>query len=287
MQKIIITAALTGGIATRDHSPYIPYTPEEIAEEVYRCYQAGASIVHIHARDPETGRPTWRSELYREYDRLIREKCDIIINHSTTGAIGLTHEQRLAAITEATPDMASLNMGDVNAIYFDPKTNKRIEAYFSNPFSAIEKYYKTMVNRGIKPELEIYDVGMIYKVKLMIDLGIFKPPLHCQFVLGLHGEGMPATPRNLINMLDNFRELLPPSCTWSACAVGRHEFPIITLAMILGGHVRVGLEDNLYLAKGVLAKSNADLVAKVVRIANELGYDIATPSEARKILTIT
>ncbi len=286
MQKLIITAALTGALPMRTHSPYVPYTPEEIAAEAYRCYEAGASIVHIHARNPTTGVASTDPKLYQKIDNLIRDECDIIINHSTAAAIEVSHNKRLACVTDADPEMASLNMGAIHAAFYDPKKSEFQCIYLPASMTDIHYYYKVMQERNVKPEFELYDQGMISLLKVMLDAKVIKTPIHCQFVMGFHGQGVSATVRNLINMLDNLQENLPSDSTWSVCAIGKHEFPIVTSAIILGGYVRVGLEDNLYLEEGVLAKSNAELVAKTARIAKELGREIATPNEARNMLNI-
>jgi len=286
MQKLIITAALTGGLPMRTHSPYIPYTPEEIAEEARGCHEAGASIVHIHARNPRTGVASTDPRLYQRIDRLIRDKCGVIINHSTAAAIEVSHNKRLACVTGAEPEMASLNMGAVHAAFYDAKKSEFQCVYLPASIEDIHYYYRTMRKRNVKPEFELYDQGMISLLKIMLDAKVIETPIHCQFVMGFHGQGVSATVRNLINMVDNFQESLPSDSTWSVCAVGKHEFPIVTSAIILGGHVRVGLEDNLYLEEGVLAKSNAELVARTAKIARDLGREIATPNEARTMLNI-
>ncbi len=275
MRKIIITVAPTGSIATRQDTPYLPITPEEVAEETLRSYDAGASVVHLHARDGMTGAPTSDIAVYEDYLRLIREKCDIVTQITTGGGattMGLTPEQRIEAVRVLKPEMASLNAGSMN---FGRKL-------FPNPPDVIEMYARKMTEWGVVPEYEVYDVSMVDNVKrLILDAGIMKPPLQFSLVMGVAG-GIPATPKNAVFL----SEALPADCTWQMIGIGRHQIPLGTLGVVLGGSVRVGMEDNIYLSKGVLAKSNAELVEKMARIIRELGFEIATAAEARQILRI-
>ncbi len=275
MRKIIITVAPTGSIPTRLDTPYLPITPEEVAEETLRSYNAGAAVVHLHARDPQTGAPTSDTAVHEAYLRLIREKCDIVTQITTGGGavtMGLTPEQRIEAVRVLKPEMASLNAGSMN---FGRKL-------FPNPPDMIELYAQKMNEWGVVPEYEVYDVGMVDNVKrLILDTGIMKPPLQFSLVMGVAG-GIPATPRNAVFL----SEALPADCTWQMIGIGRHQIPLGTLGVILGGSVRVGMEDNIYLSKGVLAKSNAELVEKMALIVRELGFEIATAAEARGILRI-
>ena len=273
MRKVIITVAPTGSITTRKETPYLPITPDEVAEETLRSYEAGAAVVHLHARDPQTGAPSNDTEVYRAYLERIRAKCPIITQITTGGGavtMGLTPEQRIAAVGELKPDMASLNAGSMN---FGRKL-------FPNPPDVIELYARKMREWGVVPEFEVYDIGMINNVKeLILKAGIMKPPLQFSLVLGVMG-GIPATVRNLLFM----SESLPENCTWQTIGIGRHQIPLGVAGVLLGGNVRVGFEDNIYLSKGTLAKSNAELVAKMVRIVRELGLEIATVEEAREVL---
>jgi len=275
MRKIIITVAPTGSIATRQDTPYLPITPEEVAEETLRSYNAGASVVHLHARDSMSGAPTSDIAVYEDYLRLIREKCDIVTQITTGGGattMGLTPEQRIEAVGALKPEMASLNAGSMN---FGRKL-------FPNPPDVIEMYARKMTEWGVVPEYEIYDVSMVDNVKrLILDTGIMKPPLQFSLVMGVAG-GIPATPKNAVFL----SEALPADCTWQMIGIGRHQIPLGTLGVVLGGSVRVGMEDNIYLSKGVLARSNAVLVEKMARIIRELGFEIATAAEARQILRI-
>ncbi|MBI4362958.1 MAG: 3-keto-5-aminohexanoate cleavage protein [Euryarchaeota archaeon] len=298
---VILTVAATGSIPTRKDNPAIPYTPEEIAEEVFQCYEAGATTVHLHARNPKTGAATADTELFRQYMNLIREKCDIIINITTGGGRvgrgaprpdrgggrfqqegsgraeqeGKSNEEVLVERLRALrPEVASLNMGTLNA-WYTPVTDR----VFTNTTKLIETLGKTMMEIGTKPELEIYHSGMLNTVETMRERDALRDPLHLQFVL-TGGTGASPTVKDLLHLVES----RPPGSTWSACALGRHEFPVAAAAMLLGGHARVGFEDNLHLSRGVLAKSNAELVAKAARIARELGREVATVDEAREIL---
>lgn len=259
----------------RKDSPYLPITPDEVAEETLRSYEAGAAVVHLHARDPQSGAPTNDSEVYRAYLEKIRAKCPIVTQITTGGGattMGLTPEQRIAAVEELKPDMASLNAGSMN---FGRKL-------FPNPPDVIELYARKMTGWGVVPEFEVYDVGMINNVKeLILKAGIMQPPLQFSLVMGVMG-GIPATAKNLLFMAES----LPENCTWQTIGIGRHQIPLGAMGVLLGGNVRVGFEDNIYLSKGVLAKSNAELVGKMVRIVREVGLEIATADEAREVLRI-
>lgn len=273
MAMIIITVAPTGSGAQWQKTPYIPITPDEIAEEAIKAYEAGAAVAHIHVRDPKTKGPYPDVEMYRGVIEGVRDKCDMIIQLTTGGGgpYGISLEQRMCSL-ELNPEFASLNIA----------TMTFGNSVFLNPPEAVEKIAKTMLERNIKPEVECYDVGHINLALRVFERGLLKEPLRFGLVLGVTG-GIPATPENLMHMVKS----LPLNCRWNVITVGRAQFPLVTLGMILGGDVRVGMEDNIYLAKGVLAKSNAELVAKVVRIAKELGEEIVTPTEARKLLGIS
>lgn len=281
-EKIILTVAATGSIPSRKDNPNIPYTPEEVATEVAKCVEAGASVVHLHARDPKTGGPTSDTEVFRQYMKLIQERTDIVVNITTGGGregtgdkSGRSNEEILIErLRDLKPEMASLNMGTLNA-WATPVSDR----IFVNTTKMVEALGKAMVEIGIKPELEIYHSGMLNTVETMRQRGALKDPLHLQFVL-TGGTGASPTVRDLLHMVDS----RPPGSTWSACALGRHEFSMVAAAALMGGHARVGFEDNLHVAKGVLAKSNADLVAKAARIAKELGREPATVDEAREML---
>lgn len=267
MEKLIITAALTGAEVTRDQQPNLPLTPEEIANDAYACYQAGASIVHVHARDGE-GNPTQDMEVYREIKEKIEAKCNIIFQPSTGGAVWHTPEQRLQPV-ELAPEMATLSCGTCN---FGPDVFMNSEEYMI-------KFATRMKEVGLKPEIEVFERGMIENAKALVKKGLLQEPLHVDFVLGVPGA-CPGTPEDLMYMVNQ----LPKGWTWTVAGIGRSELPLAVMAIILGGHVRVGFEDNVYYAKGQLAKSNAELVERIVRIAKEMGREVATPDEARAIL---
>lgn len=280
MNKTIVTAAVTGSVYTPDMTPYLPITPEEIANEAIRSCEAGAAIAHIHARDPKTGFPSADIELYRQIVERIREKSDIIIQITTGGFLTMSFEERTATIPALKPEMASFNMGSMN--FLVPNRPETKSAIFANTFTDLENLVRMMKENGVKPEHEIYDPGMLSNTRLLINQGLISEPVHLDFVLGIRG-GIEATPEALL-FLKQSADRYFNNYTWSVCAAAQYEFPMVTVGMILGGNPRVGMEDNIFLSKGVLAKSNAELVDKVVRIAGELGKEIAGPDEAREIL---
>ena len=269
MEKLIITAALTGAEVTKEIQPNLPLTPEEIGIESERCYDAGASIVHIHARDGE-GEPTQDYEVYKKIKEEVEKRSNIIFQPSTGGAVWHTPEERLQPV-ELKPEIATLSTGTTN---FGSDVFMNTEEY-------IEKFAKKMKALGVKPEIEVFERGMINNALRLVKKGLIEGPLHFDFVLGVPGA-CPGTPEDLMHMI----RFIPEDATWTVAGIGRHELPLATMAIILGGHVRVGFEDNVYYSKGVLAESNAQLVARIVRIAKELGREIATPDEARKILNL-
>jgi 3-keto-5-aminohexanoate cleavage enzyme len=270
VDKLIITAALTGAETTREHNPNLPMTPEEIAQAALEARGAGASIVHIHVRDEE-GNPTQDMDIFRKTCDLIREKCDVIVQISTGGAVGTPHEERLLPL-DLLPEMATLTCGTVN---FG-------EDVFENPPPLIEAFATKMKELGIKPELEIFDLGHVANAMRLVKKGLIGSPLYFDFVLGVPG-GMPGTVHNLIHMT---REI-PHDAIWQVAGIGRFELQLGAVAVACGGHVRVGFEDNIYYSKGVLAESNAQQVERIARIAGEVGRKVATPDEARRILGIT
>jgi len=269
MDKLIITVAPTGAWPTKQDTPYVPLTPEEIAEETYRSWQAGASIVHIHVRDDQ-GRPSMQFEKFEKTVKLIREKCDIIINLTTSGGLDIPDDERMKPFMELKPELASFDAGSMNWMN---------TSVFLNPPKFLETLAAKMKEHGVKPEIEVFDTGMIYNALNLVQKGLIEKPLHFQFVLGAPG-GMTATHKNLLHLVES----IPAGSTWSIVGIGRYQLPMIYAALSMGGHIRVGMEDNVYLAKGVLAKSNAEFVEKVVRLAKELGREVAKPDEARKIL---
>jgi 3-keto-5-aminohexanoate cleavage enzyme len=264
---LIITCALVGAELTREQTPYLPLSPEEIADSAEGARRAGAAIAHLHVRD-EKGKPTCSEAVFGEVIHRIRQRSDLIVQVSTGGAIGDTERDRFLPL-EAAPDMASLTTGSVN---FGAEV-------FLNPAPFVENLAKAMQAKGIKPEIEVFDTAMLETGLALLKKGLVDPPLHFDLVLGVPG-GLAATERNLKFLVAG----IPQGATWSVAAIGRHQFPMAELALKMGGHVRVGMEDNIYLEKGVLAKSNAELVEKVVAMAREYGRPVATPSQAREWL---
>jgi 3-keto-5-aminohexanoate cleavage enzyme len=269
MEKCIITVAVNGAEVMREHQPALPYTPEEIAIEVEKAHAAGAAIAHIHARWDD-GTSTQSKERYQEIIQRIRQRCDIIIQISTGGAVGMTIEERMQPIF-LKPEMATLSAGTVN---FGA-------GVFMNSPEDMKKLALAMQKEGVRPEIEIFEIGMINNALQLVHQGIVNGHLHFDFVLGVPGA-IPASIQHLLLMIQD----LPEGATWTVAGIGRHQLPMATQALVLGGHVRVGFEDNIYYQKGILATSNAQLVERIVRIAKELDRDIATPAEARKILGI-
>ncbi len=269
MSKLIITAAVVGGELTRKETPHLPITPQEIADEVYLAWKAGAAIAHVHARQAD-GSPTQDRAIYAEIIREIKERCDIIIQVSSGGSTWMSAEERLDPVT-LSPEMASLTAGTVN---FGRDV-------FMNSPEMLDAFAEKMMAFGVAPEFEIFEVGMIENARSLVKKGKITGHLHFDFVMGVPGA-IPATAKNLLHMID----LLPSDSTWTVAGIGRHELPMAALAIPLGGHVRVGFEDNIYYRKGQLAKSNAELVERVVRLARELEREIASPSEARQLLDL-
>lgn len=299
-RNVIISAAITGSIHTPTMSPYLPITPEQISGQAIDAARAGAAAVHIHARNPENGMPSPDLNLFRQIVDKIRSESDVIICITTGGGAGMTVDQRVAVVPEFKPELASFNMGSINFALF-PVTAKYKEwkydwekpfleaskgAIFQNTFADLEKVCTTMKENGTKPELEIYDVGHLYNAKFLLSEGLLDPPLYLQFVMGILGAIQP-TFSDLIHLKETADRLFgPDKYQWSAFGAGRAEFPICTGAVLMGGNCRVGLEDNLNISKGQLAKSNAELVEKMVRIIREFSLEPATPDEARELLEI-
>lgn len=281
MTKTIITAALTGVLTTRTQSPAIPYTPDEIAEEARRSVETGASIVHIHARQDD-GRPAYDVDTYARIDAAVRRECpDVIINYST-GAIGVTREERVAHIAALCPDMAALNMGSMNyAIYSEKNKTFYHDHVFANPFGDILFFLEAMNAAGTRPEMECFDTGHIHNAAPLIDLGVLRPPWQFSLIMGVLG-GIPGTTKNLVQQVD----ALPSGAHWQVIGIGARQWPLVAAAVSLGGNVRVGLEDNLYLAPGRLARSNGELVARAAELVRLVGGEVASPVEAREMLEL-
>jgi uncharacterized protein (DUF849 family) len=292
--KAIITAAITGSIHTPTMSPYLPITPKEIADEAVRAYEAGATVCHIHARDPKTGIPSADPNLFKEIITSIKSRCNVIICISTGG--GGNIEQRVATVKIFRPELASLNAGSINFALFPllsrykewkfewekERLANSEDSIFSNTFKSMREYCAIFNEAGTKPELEAYDAGMVNNIAFMIQAGYIKKPVYLQFVMGVLG-GISPSPENLLFLVEHARREIG-DFIFSVCVAGRAQFPMCTQSLLLGGNCRVGLEDNLYLEKRVMAKSNAEQVAKMVRIAKEFGIEAATPDEARRIL---
>lgn len=263
----MITAALVGAETTKQDNPNLPTSPQELADAAYACWQAGASIIHLHVRDANE-QPTQDVAVFAEAMRLIKERCDIIVQFSTGGAVGLPVEERTRPLS-LRPEMATLSTGTVN---FGPDVFMNSEHY-------IEGIAKAILENGVKPEIEVFEVGMIDNALRLVRKGLLAPPLHFDFVMGVPGA-ISGTVKNLLHLAES----IPAGASWSVAGVGRTELPLATMAIIMGGHVRVGFEDNIYYSRGVKAESNAQLVARIARLAKELGREVATPNEARQQL---
>ena len=272
MDKLIITAAISGSRITREMSPYIPITPEGIVQSAIECWNAGASIVHIHVRDPDTGLGTQELEIFKQVVEPLREKTDLILCLTTSGIPGrnLPIEERLAPL-ELRPEMASFDAGSINLG----------GSVFINSPEFLEQAASKITDLGVKPELEIFDSGMLTTCIRMRDTGKLEAPLHFQFVLGTPW-GAAATAKSLLYL----HEYLPENSTWSVIGIGKGHLPMSMMALVMGGHIRVGMEDNIYYDRGVLAETNAQFAARIVRIAREYGREVATPDEARRMLNI-
>jgi 3-keto-5-aminohexanoate cleavage enzyme len=269
MEKLIITAALTGNVPTRDHTPHVPLTPEEIAQDVSRCYDAGASIFHIHARDIQA-RPTLDLDVFKKTARLIKTRNPEAILQLSTGARAGKDWEARANPVRLLPEMASFTTG----------SNNLPGIVYENAPDFIRFLAEVFRDTGVKPEIEVFETGMINNALHLVKKGLLAAPLHFDFVLGAPGA-MPGTVKNLVFLAGS----LPPDSTWTVAGIGKAEIPLSTAAIAMGGHVRVGIEDNLRLPDGTLA-TNAQLVDIVTTIAQKMGRDIATPNEARRILSL-
>ena len=299
MAKAIVTAAITGSIHTPTMSPYLPIIPKQIIEHVIGAYEAGAAVAHIHVRNPETGQPASDMNCFREVLSTVKSKCNIVVNTTTGGGLGLTTEERLSVVPVFKPELASFNAGSINFALFDLPERMKIKEWkypwekpylemtkdfiFPNTFKSLEQFAQTFDENGTKPEAEVYDTAMINNVAYLVKQGYLRKPVYLQFVMGVMG-GIPATVQNLVFLYETARHNFGDDFVWSVCAAGRDQLPICTTALTMGGNVRVGMEDSLYAGKGMLAKSSADQVERIVRIAKELSIDIATADEARQIL---
>ncbi|GAB4347324.1 MAG: 3-keto-5-aminohexanoate cleavage protein [Oricola sp.] len=298
MSKIIITCAVTGSIHTPSMSPYLPVTANEIAEQSIAAAEAGATILHLHARDPDTGKPSSSPEHFHAFLPRIKQSCDAVLNISTGGSAVMTLEQRLEAPKRAEPEMCSLNMGTMNFALYPaaekitdwkhdwekPFLENSDDLIFKNtPRDIARILIELGAERGARFEFECYDVSHLYMLRHFADRGLVTPPFFIQFVFGVLG-GIGPDPENLSHMKLIADKLFGSEFEFSVLAAGRHQIPLTTMAAAMGGHVRVGLEDSLMIARGKLAKSNAEQVAKIRRIVEELGREVATADEARTML---
>ncbi|HWE25984.1 MAG TPA: 3-keto-5-aminohexanoate cleavage protein [Myxococcales bacterium] len=265
----ILTAAICGAETTREQTPYLPITAEELAVEAERCAKAGASVIHLHVRKDD-GTPTQDRALFDKAIRAIRDRCDVIVQTSTGGAVGMTAEERAQPL-DCSPEMATLNAGSLN--FGDD--------VFLNPFPMVREFARRMRDRGIVPELECYDAGHVESCVQLAKEGTIDLPAHFDFVLGVRG-GLGASEENLRFLLTK----LPAGCSFSVAGIGRHQLPMAELSLRLGGHARCGLEDNIYLSKGTLAKGSYELVARLAEMARSAGRTVASPARARELLRI-
>jgi uncharacterized protein (DUF849 family) len=295
VRPVIVTCAVTGAIHTPSMSPHLPITPAQIAEEAIAAAEAGAAIVHLHARDPIDGRPAADPALFRQFLPIIKNRCDAVLNITTGGGQNMTVRERMAAALACQPEMCSLNMGSMNFglypalarhdTFAHPWERDYLEGsrdfIFRNTFKDIEYILKTLgEDAGARFEFECYDVGHLYNLAHLVDRRLVEPPLFLQMIFGILG-GIGPDPDNLLHMRSVARRLFGDDHEWSVLAAGRHQMPFATMAALCGSNVRVGLEDSLFLSKGRLASSNAEQVAKIRRILDELSLEIATPDEAR------
>ena len=299
MRKIILTCAITGGVHTPSMSEFLPVTPDEIAASAIEAAQAGATIVHLHARDPQNGRPTQDPEIYAQFLPKISKGCDAIINITTGGSPILTLEQRLAPALRFAPEIASLNMGSMNFGFYEmlnrfndfkyewerPYIEGSEDFVFRNTFADIKKILSLCAENNTRFEIECYDIGHLYTAAHFLDIGLLQAPLFIQSVFGIRG-GIGVHPEDVQMMRRTADRLFGDQYIWSVLGAGRHQLPIATLAAVQGSNVRVGLEDSLWGEPGKLARSNAEQVLRIKNILTGLSLEIATPAEARQMLQL-
>jgi len=297
--KVIITCAITGGIHTPTLSDALPWTPEDLASQAIKAAEAGAAILHLHARNPDDGSPTGKPEIYERFLPQIHAATNAVINLTTGGSPDMSPDERLAAALHFSPEMCSLNMGSMNFSFHD--MGRKVTAWkfpwekqyildsekfiFRNTFADIGRVAHLLADHGTRFEHECYDIGHLYNLAYLADKGVLKPPFFIQSVFGILG-GIGADPDNVVFMRRTADRLFGSDYVWSALAAGRHQMPLITQAAMLGGNVRVGLEDSLFIGRGKLAASNAEQVEKIVAILAQLGLEPATPDEARAMLSL-
>lgn len=280
-KKIIITAALTGVLARREQCPYIPYSPEEIALEGKKAVDAGASVLHFHARQPD-GLPAYDIDTYRKIGEEVRKLCPTVIINYSTGAVGLSKEERIQHITALKPDMAALNMGSMNYAIYSSKTKEFYHDFvFQNPFSEIKFYLEKMKEVGTVPEMEVFDNGHINNAMPLIDMGLLQKPYVFSFVMGVLG-GIPISTQNILHQAAT----VPAGSQWQVIGIGRKQWQAIAAAITIDGNIRVGLEDNFYLPTGEMAKSNGELVAAAANLVKMLGREVSSIEETRATLNI-
>jgi uncharacterized protein (DUF849 family) len=298
-RKIIISCAITGSIHTPTMSDALPITPSQIAEQAIDAAKAGAAILHLHARNPETGKPTPDPAVFMEFLPRIKQACDAVINITTGGSMAMTVDQRLEGPSALKPEMCSLNMGSMNFAlhpladrykawkhdWEEPYLRASEDMIFRNTFRDIDRIMKTMGDNGTRFEHECYDVGHLYNLAHFVDRGLVKGPFFVQMIFGILG-GIGAEIRNLVFMKETADKLFGDAYQWSVLAAGKNQMPFAAQAVMMGGNARVGLEDSLFIGKGKLARSNAEQVAKIRRIIEELGFEIASPDEARAMLAL-
>jgi len=299
-RNVIISCAITGSLHVPSMSPYLPITPAQITTEAVGAAKAGAAIIHLHARDPENGKPSASSDIFQQFMPAIKDQTDAVLNMTTGGAPGMEMNERLAAAEHASPEMASLNMGSMNTGLFaavprikefkhdweKPFLEGTRNAVFENTFGMIETILERLgKGHGCRFEFECYELGHLYNLAYIMDQKLYEGPLFIQFVLGVLG-GTSAEIDNLLLMIRTAQRLFGDDIEWSILAAGRHQMPMATHNVLMGGNARVGLEDSLSISRGQLAKSNTEQVSKIRRIIEELGYGIATPDEARKRLKL-
>jgi len=297
--KVIITCAVTGSIHTPSMSPHLPVTPEEIAEAAIGAAKAGAAIVHLHARNPKDGSPTQDPELFRQFAPKIKSACDVVLNFTTGGAPTMSIEERLQPALKLAPEVASLNMGSMNFGLYEmlgrfkdfkhgweqPYLATSDDRIFKNTFKDIAYILTSCAKNETRFEIECYDIGHLYTAAHFLDRGLVKPPLFIQSVFGIRG-GIGNHPEDVIHMKRTADRLFGDAYYWSVLGAGRAQMQIAAQAAVMGGNVRVGLEDSLWIGRGQLAKSNADQVSKAKRLLEELGLQVATPDEARQMLKL-
>lgn len=281
MDKVIITNAISGAIANRAQCAAIPYTAAEYAAEAQRAFDAGATVVHIHAREDD-GTPSLGVDRFKVISEAIRAACPILINFST-GAIGVPMAERVGHIVELKPHIGALNMGSLTYAKYSPKRKSFVfDFVFQNPFSDIIYLIERMNEAGVKPELECFDIGHTASYEPLVDMGVLKPPLDFSFIMGVDG-GIPASARHLAFQASH----VPAGSTWKVIGISRDTWMLVAAALSLGGHLRVGLEDNFYLPSGEMARSNGDLVAHAAKMARDMGREVATVEEARAMLGLS